>query len=77
MHEGEYIKMIYLVELCIKGDLHFFENTFSDQELDKVKHIANTYFLKEQACIPGFVDEVRKKLSLNVTMAEIKEVIAL
>lgn len=69
--------MIRLIELCIKGELFFFENNFSDEQLVQIEALADIYFLKENACISSFVDEVRKKLSLNITIATIEKVIAI
>ena len=69
--------MIRLIELCVKGELFFFENNFSSEELAQIEALANIYFLKEDACISNFADEVRKKLSLIITIAKIERVIAI
>lgn len=69
--------MLRLIELCIKGELFFFENTFSNQDLSKIEYLANLYFRQEYANIYGFVDKVREELHLNIKMAKIEKVIAL
>ena len=68
--------MIGLIELCIKGDLFFFENSFSKEELAKIEDKAKQYFQKETACLSVFLEEIQKDFSLEINLVKIEKVIA-
>ena len=68
--------MIRLIEFCIKGDLYFFENSFSEEKKKKIENKAHIYFQSENASVTEFIKELYKELSLKIRLAKIEKVIA-
>ena len=69
--------MIKLIELCIKGELYFFENTFSKETLAIIEATAKTYFYTEDACVSSFIETLYKEFSIVMSPASIERVIAI
>ncbi len=68
--------MISLIELCIKGELFFFENTLSEDALDTIKETARYFFKSKDACVSSFLEMLYKEYSIEVSLARIEKVIA-
>ncbi len=68
--------MIRLVEMWIKGELFFFENSFSEEEIERIAEIANNYFSSEDACISAFFETLHNKYSIKISLARVEKVIA-
>ena len=69
--------MISLIELCIKGELFFFESTFSKKELVTIEKTAKDFFKSEGASVPAFLETLLKESSIEITLAKIEKVIAI
>ncbi len=68
--------MISLIELCIKGELFFFENTLSEDALDTIKKTARYFFKSDDACVSAFLETLYKEYSIEISLARIEKVIA-
>lgn len=68
--------MISLIELCIKGELFFFENTLSEDALNTIAETARNFFKNEDACVSAFLETLYKKYSIEISLARIEKVIA-
>lgn len=65
-----------ICELCIRGDLYFFENSFSNQELIQIKAIVESFNPAEYFDIRKFEQEVQAKLNQQILMLNVNHVIA-
>lgn len=68
--------MISLIELCIKGELFFFENTLSEDALGTIAETARNFFKSEDACVSAFLETLYKEYSIEISLAKIEKVIA-
>ena len=68
--------MISLIELCIKGELFFFENTLSEDELDTIAEAARYFFKSEDACVSAFLETLYKEYTIEISLARVEKVIA-
>lgn len=68
--------MISLIELCIKGELFFFENALSEDALDTIKETARCFFKSDDACVSAFLETLYKEYSIELSLARIEKVIA-
>ena len=75
--KGNKTNMVGLIELCIKGELYFIEDTFSDEVLSKIANVVKELSLKQDANIQDIIDELNTKLSLTVSLIPINKVIAI
>lgn len=69
--------MIMLIELSIKGELFFFENTFSKETLAIIEETAKNYFSTEGACVSSFIETLCEEYSIVMSPAQIEKVIAI
>lgn len=69
--------LIKLIELCVKGELYFFENTFSKETLAIIEATAKTFFHAENACVSTFIETLYKEFSIVMSPATIEKVIAI
>lgn len=69
--------MIRLIELCVKGELFFFENTFSEETLAIIEATAKTFFHTENACVSTFIETLYEDFSIVMSPATIEKVIAI
>ena len=68
--------MIRLIELCVKGELFFFENTLSEDAINTIEKFAQSFFINENACISAFLEKLYSEYSIEVSFAKIEKVIA-
>jgi len=68
-----------ILELCVCGDLFFFENSFSKTELKLIKIHAEKYFLTraENWNIDEFIQHIRKETNLMLVYCPITAVVAI
>lgn len=64
-----------IVELCVKGELYFFENTFTDSELKEIEMFVKT-IAPEEFNIDRFRKDASERLSLDIHILSISRVIA-
>ena len=67
-----------IFELCVYGDLFFFENSFSKTELSLIKIHAKKYFLTraENLNINDFIQHMRKETNITLVYCPITAVVA-
>lgn len=65
------------IELCIHGELFFFENTITPKQGDMLENYMCEYFkTKRDICINDFVVEVENQLQISLKFIKIVKVIA-
>lgn len=69
--------MAGLIELCIKGELFFIEDTFSDDVLYRMEKEVKELSLKQDANIQDIINELNAKLSLIISLVPVNKVIAI
>lgn len=69
--------MAGLIELCIKGELFFIEDTFSDDVLSRMEKEVKELSLKQDANIQDIINELNAKLSLIISLVPVNKVIAI
>lgn len=69
--------MAGLIELCIKGELFFIEDTFSDDVLSRMEKEVKELSPKQDANIQDIINELNAKLSLIISLVPVNKVIAI